>query len=414
MLLESARLIIVDIWRIKPECRSNFYWPEGEEVSVPCYSPDGTWWGTRTFIQIEAGLPQLWVNHVKKVYLHPHKLGQYFVVHLIVELLAEAVQLIIESEGPKYWSHLDNLLSSISTVIPEAERVSYHGRAQLSSILFLEPVAPIKVSKESDDAELIESISELRTFLKHSDNSAAIPHFLFEVLFFYSSANYPSVHGTAVNLSGPVKYNNAIPLAVLNLVNYIGYYTICNDLVRILRKNPFFEKTPLEYISSLGSVKNIFSNYENIFLKDRENTIESCSLTANQLRIIDDELSDNVISFLNDSNSFVIQTLTRDHGNYPYRYSLVTRLKREFEKERNYIKQQLSLINNYERALSDHLRDWSFASINRTNLELQKSIHRLTVAMIIVAIIALFIGLFPEEPKKTIYETMIKNLFGWL
>lgn len=73
----------------------------------------------------------------------------------------------------------------------------------------------------------------------------------------------------------------------------------------------------------------------------------------------------------------------------PYRYGVISELWSRLTTAGEGIEHAAAELDVSERAVSEYLRDYFNAEVARSNLAVQRAVHRLTVVAILIAVIAL-------------------------
>jgi hypothetical protein len=86
----------------------------------------------------------------------------------------------------------------------------------------------------------------------------------------------------------------------------------------------------------------------------------------------------------------------------PYRYGVISVLWSRLTSAGEEIEKAAAELDVRERAVSEHLRDYFNAEVARSNLAVQRAVHRLTLVALLVALIALLMQL----PLATIRDML--------
>jgi uncharacterized membrane protein YcfT len=72
----------------------------------------------------------------------------------------------------------------------------------------------------------------------------------------------------------------------------------------------------------------------------------------------------------------------------------------------------IRVLKDRERSYSEFFRDMAIAESTRENIKLQSVIRLLTIAAVVVALLALVIGLLTDETRSAILEWLLSPFDG--
>jgi hypothetical protein len=286
------------------------------------------------------------------------------------------------------------------------------------SIVYLEPpqeLLPVNAS----ESDLLTLIKLFRDEL-HQSISVAVPQ-LFEDLVVFPGPLGPDIrHDLLVVRRGPLSRDGlpySLPQSVLRLSNLISTVHQLDTGRRTVEENPLFQRSPTDYLLmltkdidkrrhrlSLGRDRKLAKAYED-HLTHRLDGIEAYKLVRSLVKDYKHASGTFENNALSSQDSWLWQTELVSNGTY--RYGVISAHWSDLTEAGEQIEQAAVELEVRERAVSNYLRDYFNAEVARSNLAVQRAVHRLTIVAILVALIALLM----QIPLATIND-ILKRILG--
>ena len=88
------------------------------------------------------------------------------------------------------------------------------------------------------------------------------------------------------------------------------------------------------------------------------------------------------------------------------RGSVIELINSDYDGARSALRGSLTMAKEHEMVIADYIRDVSTAEATVANLRLQNAILYLTLAAVLLAIIALAVGIMPEDAKRHVWHVI--------
>jgi hypothetical protein len=283
------------------------------------------------------------------------------------------------------------------------------------SIVYLEPIQEL-LAVNAPQPNVLAFIERFRAKL-HESTSVAVPQ-LFEDLIVFPGVLGPDLdHDLLVVRQRPLKRDDSryvLPRSVVRLAELISTVSRLETGRRAVEENPILKTSPADYLHML--TRDIDKRRHRLSIgRDRKLAKAYESHLTHRLAGI--EASKSVRFLAKDykaaSNSFETNARrTQDSwlwetelvsGN-SRRYGIISSHWRRLTEAGKLIEQAAIELDARDRAVSNYLRDYFNAEVARSNLAVQRAVHRLTIVAIVVALIALLMQL----PMATIKNILSK------
>ena len=417
MNIALVRLLGVDIWHTENPRGYHEQWRlanmSSPTTDLATYIPSGVPAGASMLREIQCQTPDFWKDKVSAAYLLGEPGQEYLIWEAVVELHPNSLLALVgaaQENSATYAEQRDALFDRLfpSWNGPRAQPADPWPR--FASILYLE----LEESPLGSSGDLIQGLKplalEMRRLLGHQ-NSLCLPHFLADTLLLCDlGAVLPAGGATAVGME-PLRRRSQkgeiiLPETVRNLLRYMASIRLFQHLSTRLKTLPFYTLTLSHYIEQLKSKQGLSKGYELQFLNDRQKAAAE-RLSIHQLvQLFNRKLEYNYVSHA--AKNGLERSIKIDiQPAHPYHYYYLDRLTQAFSDTVKEVQEASERIVRQESALADYLRDATTAEATRANLELQHTMRRLTLATIGIALIALIIGLFPEEAKQWLYKAVL-------
>jgi hypothetical protein len=272
------------------------------------------------------------------------------------------------------------------------------------SIIYIEPPEEL-LAVNSPRADCLALIQLLRKELDQT-TYVSVPQ-LFEDLVVFPGPLGPNIsQDLLVVRRAPLNRPNsphAIPQSVLTLSELLSVVPGLDATSHAIKGNPLFQQSPSEYLTMLTKDLNkrrhrvgmrrdrgLALAYER-HLKERMKGIDAYasvrSLAENYKRA-NSIFKENA---LRQEDDWLWQSEMVSDGKY--RYGVISTLWSRLTKAGEEIEQATAELDVREHAVSEYLRDYFNAEVARSNLAVQRAVHRLTVVAILIALIALLMQL---------------------
>jgi hypothetical protein len=377
------------------------------------YRSDNVLHGFHAFWKIDPHLPDFWKDKVEATYLRWENNREYLTWVCMIDLQPDVLGKLGEKarESPKdYIIQLDTLFDAIFPPWAGNRAQPTNTWPRFAYMLYLEPQEAITLFDSRDvlDIDHVWQVMEaLQSLSVWKEDHASLPHLLHNVLFLFGLGPYrPTCGVTALSLQPLWRQGRdtslVLPRLVMSFLEYMTYFQIMKHLRFRLKQLPF-SLSLSQYIAQLKSGEEISTDYEERFLKDRQDVISERLSIKQSVQAFSRELALNPIArAVKSAEGFPLDMVSTS----PYRYRYFAILNWDFTQAKVAIKEALAQLISHENALADYLRDISTATVNRSNLQLQRSTRWLAQVALIVAFIGLFVGILPEDAKKMFYETL--------
>ena len=273
------------------------------------------------------------------------------------------------------------------------------------SIIYIEPTQEL-LPGNAPPADCLALIQLLRAGLDQT-TYVSVPQ-LFEDLIVFPGPLGPNMNqDLLVVRRAPLNRGNslyAIPQSVLSLSGLLSLVPRLDAGRRAIEINPLLQRSPAEYLRVLtndldnkrrhrlgiGRDRRLTTAYEG-HLRDRLNGIEaykSVRSLAEDYKGASSTFKANALRYKDD---WLWQSESVSNGRY--RYGVISTLWSRLTTAGQGIERAADELNVSDRAVSEYLRDYFNAEVARSNLAVQRAVHRLTVVAILIALIALLMQL---------------------
>lgn len=358
----------------------------------------------------ERKVPQFWSDKVINAYLDTTVSPDYLTWHALMTLRPESIpNLIAIQKNKKDCDRQYEDLFNAMLPICSGEHVDIPTKEwkRAASILYLEPEEPLPFNwNYSNESNIKDVAEEVLTFIGQSGTGAQ-PHLLFDSLILHGLCNTVPMSLTIISLSPlpkrTMKDSIELPSIVRDVTSYLECFHTIKHLIKRVQDLPFHKCEVPEYLESLSSREQTES-YELTFLKDREVTLRETKRINRTMKSWKKWLKDNKFS----EYSLSINTSTTDKYVDAFRRDVLNTLTDKVQEAHSLLSESLTEVAKSENALADYLRDKAIAESTQANLSLQKKIRSLTRVAIVISILALFLGIIPDEVKKKVYELLTR------
>lgn len=195
----------------------------------------------------------------------------------------------------------------------------------------------------------------------------------------------------------------ALPQSVLRLSELLSVEPRLDAKSRAIKGNPLLQQRPSKYLTMLtkdldkrrrrvgiGRDRELATTYEG-HLRERLKGIDaytSVRSLAEDYKRANSTFKANALRYEDD---WLWQSEMVSDGRY--RYGVISVLWSHLTRAGEEIEQAASELDVRERAVSEYPRDYFNAEVARSNLDVQRAVHRLTVVAILIALIALLMQL---------------------
>lgn len=384
--------------------RNIFCWNKTSitDITVTFVRPDNILRGVHFFEgtdnQIE--IPEFWSPFVKTVCLFTAKNDEYLTLSVIVSLNPEIIPTLINMGSYSSDKQFNYLIKSILPKCVGEHVDVLSSRNGHPFVLFVEPEELPPFNQNV--------LNDILSYLGLKE-TAALPHLLSDVLLTFTlGIGSPSESITTIRLNPlPCQSDNSIyiPSTVMELSSYINYIHILRHLNKRLKELPVYKLTFNQYVSELEKSKGLFKGYEYKFLRDQKEALDIRLRVIQNYESLLDKIEKNYISkFKNSKKSLTVNTEIANPFTRAYSYDVFKSLDYDLLKAKKEIENSMKTILAKENVIVEYLRDEAACS----NHILQRRINWLTIVTVVIAIIALFIGLLPDGIKELWYAKLIK------
>jgi hypothetical protein len=360
------------------------------------YLPDGFPISRHNVLKFHGPIPEPWVQSIRSISVGSFCcVDSYTAWWSIAELKPDILSEILVEDGA-FTHALDTLhdctfggtcRKNIDTRMGDSSLAKY------PYILYVEPRQPL-FPRGTDD-EVQEAIGQLYTLLGRADGWIA-PHNLFGALL-TRGAGWAKPHEKIIALnSRPYTQQFSeclgLPATVIDVARHIAFIRMLRDMLDRLKSVKFLRCDADEYLKTFRDT-DLLPAYEHGFLKDREHSIAERLRVMETVKQIERGYEGSWISRAEQmKENPSVPTLSSTPS-----VDLVQLLVHELHDRVGAIQCASELIVGRETAISDYLRDATTGVSNRINLKLQRSMRWLTWISVIIALIALLIGLWPRS-----------------
>ena len=272
------------------------------------------------------------------------------------------------------------------------------------SIIYLEPPHEL-LAVNAPHPDRLSLIQLLRAKL-HQSTYASVPQFFEDLVVFPGPLGPNMNQDLLVVRLGPLNRRNsryALPQSVLRLSELLSVVPRLEAGRRAIEGNPIFQRSPSEYLTML--TKDLDKRRRRLSIgRDRRLATAYESHLTERLKGIDAYTSVRSLaeSYKGASGTFKANALRYEDdwlwqsemvSASPYRYGVISTLWSRLTTAGEEIEQAATELDVRERAVSEHLRDYFNAEVARSNLAVQRAVHRLTLVALLVALVALLMQL---------------------
>jgi hypothetical protein len=430
MYFNTACLMMLQVWHTKDRGRISSDWlskfaMNNQPISqLTTYTSEEVWIRATPVHTIAPLLSDFWQDKILATHLVDGRwIDEYTITTCLFELRPAAIRSLVEMNNVDYSKALDELSEKALPMFHgELVQSSYMRKSNIS-ILYLEPDETLTTGL-SDTCEGVCMMAEILRERLGQKGSVILPNFVNGMLLMHG-IGVPVLEAVAVNFDRKRFKSEAgdlsLPDTVMNLQDYMACAHVYTHLNVRLARLPLYENNATQYLHSLGMSKGNSPRKGG----SRRSELSRKLSSADELRFLEDRqlvmterLSINqctdAISAVLDSNIFskVEQFPLLDTGStssFPYLRSFLASVKSGFKNGVRDIERKEKLIIAREAFLSDYLRDISLAATTRSNLNLQKSIKRLTLAAVVIALVTLLLTLVTIIPTVWPERNKVNN-----
>jgi hypothetical protein len=204
-----------------------------------------------------------------------------------------------------------------------------------------------------------------------------------------------------------------LPSSAVDLALALSHFPIYRHVGERLRTHPFLATRSDAYVRKISEHRRIYEAYATTFVRERTSASllamesEGCTedlaerIAANRFFASTEAGASNGIEFDSEGQMFV-----KSHNN------IVELLRRELATHRTAVARMIRVLKDRERSYSEFFRDMAIAESTRENIKLQSVIRLLTIAAVVVALLALVIGLLTDETRSAMLEWLLSPFDG--
>jgi len=272
------------------------------------------------------------------------------------------------------------------------------------SILYLEPPHEL-LAVNAPHPDRLSLIQLLRAKL-HQSTYASVPQFFEDLVVFPGPLGPNMNQDLLVVRLGPLNRRNsryALPQSVLRLSELLSVVPRLDAMSHTIKGNPLFHQSPSEYLTMMTKDLNkrrhrvgirrdrrLATAYEG-HLSERRKGIDVYTSVRSLAEDYKRAVSTFKANALQHEDDWLWQSEMVSDG--PYRYGVISVLWSRLTRAGEEIERAAAELDVRERAVSEYLRDYFNAEVARSNLAVQRAVHRLTVVAILIALIALLMQL---------------------
>ena len=236
------------------------------------------------------------------------------------------------------------------------------------------------------------------------DKCAVFPAQLDNTLFAagaYTILEYESVCAFALQPQPePLPNRISIPYIVRQALGLQSFITILEDLRERADRLPFVRKTVAGYLSSSATRKQTqYSQQFLSFMNDSGKASIETKTIEDIFRAVKGESTRNdFLCGLPNAKTFRVRLPPINRG------SVVEILGKEYQTAEQQVTEDLTTGNDRQKSIGDYLRDAATSEATVVNYGLQRLVIWLTIAAVLIAVLAIVPGLMTDEQKKKLWH----------
>lgn len=384
------------------------------EAQLLLYAPNDFVAGTHGLYRNRREPPAKWSDSVLRSSLRAQVTSQYLTWISLVEFKPEHIGGVISEIRTGGLDIFDPLFQAILPGgLGEQVALPYRAKRRAVCVLCLEPDAPVPFDPNYDRSQEVgTAVKALRTSIDFAE-IAAVNHANADLLYLRSRKWAPPEVDLAVLRFGPMptaadEAVMRLPASAADVALALAAFPIYRHVNGRLRSHSFLSTRADAYARKMNEHGHIYNAYEKIFVRERANAsllaLESDAClqeladrtTANRLLLLLHEGQSKGVEFDDAGQVFV-----KSHNN------LLAELERELAAVRASAEQAVRSLRDRERVYSDFFRDMVIAESTRENIKLQSVLRLLTIVAIVIATLALFIGMMSEDMRASLLESLL-------
>jgi hypothetical protein len=389
------------------------------DAKLVLYAPGDAVAGTHILYRNRKEPPAPWADTVAGSFLRGYLINHYVTWLGLVEFDRGRIDDLVAEVRDNGPSVFDTLFEAIlPTCIGEHVMLPYRARRRAVCLLVLEPEMPLPFNLDHRRAaEIGASVKPLRQFLGLKE-VAAIAHARTDLLLMRGLDWGPPEIELAAARFRPMPGSGdetviRLPATALDLALALGQFPIYRHVGERLRTHPFLATRSDAYVRKISEHRRIYEAYATTFVRERTSASllamesEGCTedlaerIAANRFFASTEAGASNGIEFDPEGQIFV-----KSHNN------IVELLRRELATQKTAVTRMIRVLKDRERSYSEFFRDMAVAESTRENIKLQSVIRLLTIAAVVVALLALVIGLLTDETRSAMLQWLMSPFDG--
>jgi hypothetical protein len=389
------------------------------DAKLVLYAPSDSIGGTHILYRNRKAPPAPWADAIAGSFLRGYLINNYVTWLGLVEFDRGRIDGLVADVRSGGLSLFDTLFAGIlPTCIGEHVVLPYRAKRRAVCVLVLEPETPLPFGLEPRrSSELGTSVKPLRQLLGLKE-IAAIAHARTDLLLMRGQDWGPPEIELAVTRFRPMPGARdetviRLPATAVDLALALGQFPIYRHVGERLRIHPFLATRSDAYVRKISEHRRVYEAYATTFVRERTSASllamesEGCTedlaerIAANRFFASTQGGASNGIEFDPDGQIFV-----KSHNN------IIELLRRELATHKTAVTRMIRVLKDRERSYSEFFRDMAIAESTRENIKLQSVIRLLTIAAVVVALLALVIGLLTDETRSAMLEWLLSPFDG--
>ncbi len=389
------------------------------DAKLVLYASSDSIAGTHILYRNRKDPPAPWADAIAGSFLRGYLINHYVTWLGLVEFDRARIDGLVAEVRDNGLSLFDTLFEGIlPTCIGEHVVLPYRAKRRAVCLLVLEPETPLPFNlKRGRAVEIGASVKPLRQMLGLKE-IAAIDHPRTDLLLMRGQDWGPPEIELAATRFRPMPGSSGetvmrLPSTAVDLALALSHFPIYRHVGERLRTHPFLAARSDAYVRKISEHRRIYEAYATTFVRERTSASllamesEGCTedlaerIAANRFFASTEAGASNGIEFDPEGQMFV-----KSHNN------IVELLRRELATHRTAVARMIRVLKDRERSYSEFFRDMAIAESTRENIKLQSVIRLLTIAAVVVALLALVIGLLTDETRSAMLEWLMSPFDG--
>jgi hypothetical protein len=378
------------------------------------YAPSDFIAGTHVLYRNRLEPPEPWAEAIVRSFLRGYLINQYLTWVSLTEFDPARIDDLVAEVRTSGLSVFDALIEKIlPTTIGDHVVVPNRGKARAVCVLYLEPETQLPFNlKYGKTSQIDASIQPLRALFGWKE-IAAIAHPQADLLLMRGQNWSPPEIELAAMRFRPLPAASdetvmCLPATAFDLALALSYFPIYRHMAEQLRTHPFIAARSDEYARKISETPHLYDAYEKTFVRERA----SASLLAMESDGCTEELAQRIASnrFFASAQDGASKGIEFDADGEMFvksQNNIIETLRTELRTIKCTVAQRIRLLKDRERAYSEFLRDILIAQSTRESIKLQSVIRLLSVAAVMVGLLAVVMGLLTDRMKSAVLDWLL-------